>query len=741
MALSPIEDRYLSALTEREFPTFTPDQALMASPDGVNEPAMPPGQRPGDVLVAEVGSRNLPSQAFTGQYPDRMEAFEPTTRQRLASFLQAGFEGMGVDRFRARQQAQSLIGGPSSNLPLTMGIADIVPLLGTGLQIEEGVEMGKEAKQAADRGDYGQAALLGTGAVLSVVPGAVPTVKALTKAGKAVAPKVGEMAETMLQKQGLMPSIVERTTAGSPSIKREEFTAYQNQPQQLQGFPKGGPSKSFDEQKYKHAEFVEVKFEDGTTHVDAIRGLNKPHALSRAFGNWPDATEIKPLARSEVEQLDPDLIKEVDAVMPKQAQVPSTTEVTPQLVQERVPGVQPGEELIVQHNLTAANLVKADKLGGLPVPSLAISRAANPMDNFGEITLIAPKEFANPSAKNPVFGADAYTARFPKIDYQIDSKSKKPLRGLVADVIDKLPGGDYNFERLMNDWSDRQYNQILRAKFLDERGALPDPKEFNESWKFNSTVDQLVRDNQSEYQDWLAKFDDSLADAGVNVKERIFKGFTYAGDRRYAAATLDNIVKEMKGGAGSEGFNYGVGNLRAVATPKFRTLSQVKAARGKLVDGKKMDEIKQQAQDAYVSVLERMREVNDQYSAEDALLEFAESKRMSTLDRLYDGKMPDELKADISIFLQKIQELPTEYFELKPQRAVSLEEFKGAIIPANTPQSARDVLTKAGVTDIYEYSTPEERKSLFQKYGKEMFTAAPGGTALGAATMQDEENK
>jgi hypothetical protein len=91
--------------------------------------------------------------------------------------------------------------------------------------------------------------------------------------------------------------------------------------------------------------------------------------------------------------------------------------------------------------------------------------------------------------------------------------------------------------------------------------------------------------------------------------------------------------------------------------------------------------------------------------------------------------------------LQKIQELPTEYFELKPQRAVSLEEFKGAIIPANTPKSARDVLNKAGITEIYEYSTPEERKSLFQKYGKEMFTAAPGGTAIGAATMQDKEQK
>lgn len=136
----------------------------------------------------------------------------------------------------------------------------------------------------------------------------------------------------------------------------------------------------------------------------------------------------------------------------------------------------------------------------MPVPSLAISKADMPLENFGEITLIAPKEMAAPSAKNPVFGADAYTARFPRIDYQIDTKRKKSLRGLVADVIDKLPGGDYNFDRLMNDWNDRQYNQVLRAKFLDERGELPNQKDFDESWKFDSAVSKLVGDNQVSFR-------------------------------------------------------------------------------------------------------------------------------------------------------------------------------------------------------------------------------------------------
>lgn len=623
MALSPIEDRYLSALTAAQFPDMPAAEPAMPVEPGAMESSV-------DGMVLAAGPSQTVSDAGAGRgsyagfdvrqdvaskgTQPEMRAYDPTTRERIASFLQAGFERFGMDRYRARKQAQTLIGGPSSNLPLDLGLADIVPLLGTGLQTEEAVRMGGEAVESAKAGQFGTAALQAGGAALGLVPGAAGTVKA-AKATK--------------------------------------------------GLPVG-------------------------MSTQAVGGIEKA--------------------------------------------------LIPQLAAERVPGVQPGDELIVQHNLTAANLLKADRLGGLPVPSLAISKVDSPLENFGEITLIAPKEMAAPSARNPVFRADAYTNRFPTIDYSIDTKGEKALRSMLSDVAEKIPGGGYNIDRLLNDWNDRKYSDVLKAKFLDERGELPNKADFEESWKFNSELNNLVSQRDAEYQDWLAKFDESLPDNGVNVKERIFKGFTYSGDRRYAAATLDNIVKEMKGGAGSEGFNYGVGNLRAVATPRFRTLAQVKAARGKLVDNAKMSEIKKQTDDAYFNILSRMREINGQYSAEDALLEFAETKRMSALDRIYDGKLPDELKADIGIFLQKIQELPTEYFELKPQRAVAIDEFKGAIIPVDTPQKARDVLRKAGITDIYEYNTPEERKILFQKYGKEMFATMPA-VPVGTATMQDKEQK
>jgi hypothetical protein len=119
-----------------------------------------------------------------------MTEYDPTVRQRLSTFLQRGFEGMGVDQASARRNAQSIIGGESSNLPLSMGLADLVPFLGTGLQIDESVRMGEDAAASFERGDYGTAALQAGGSALGLVPGAVSTVAAAK-------PIIGEAAKQL----------------------------------------------------------------------------------------------------------------------------------------------------------------------------------------------------------------------------------------------------------------------------------------------------------------------------------------------------------------------------------------------------------------------------------------------------------------------------------------------------------------------------------------------------------------
>ncbi len=406
-----------------------------------------------------------------------------------------------------------------------------------------------------------------------------------------------------------------------------------------------------------------------------------------------------------------------------------------------VPNVEAGKEMIVHHNISPQKLANVEKVGGMPVPSIAVSNVDNPMLNFGDISLIGPKEMAIPSAKNPVYGFDAYTARAPKIDYEIDPKSAKNLKAMFSDVADDV--GDYRMGQLTQNWSDRQYSEPMMAKFLKEKGVLPDRKDFDADWKFSQALSDGVYNLKSEYGDWLNSFNNRLPDAGVNIKERIFKGYTDSGNRRYAPATLENLVKEMKGGAGSEGFMYGVGNIRAVATPKFKNLNQVKAARESIITPEKFEPIKKQIDSAFNDLTDRLGKLEGlsgyRYDAPDALYEIGQTRNVNLLDKIYKD-VPQALKADVQVFMNKLREMPTEYFEIKPQRAVQVGEFKGAILPSTVPKQSVEYLRNQGLKDLYYYSTPEERKELFKKFGPEMFAAVPA-LPLGSGLFDQEENQ
>lgn len=400
-----------------------------------------------------------------------------------------------------------------------------------------------------------------------------------------------------------------------------------------------------------------------------------------------------------------------------------------------VPGVEAGKELIVHHNISPEKLARVERVGGMPVPSLAISNVETPLTGFGDITLVGKKEMAIPSAKNPVFGFDAYTARAPKIDYQIDHKSAQKLENIFSDIKNDL--SDYDAKtgvyRLLDNWGDKGYSEIMKVKFLKEKGMLPNKQDFAKNWEYSSAIEQNISNLKSEYADWLNNFDNKLPELGINVKERIFKGFTNAGNRKYADVTLENLVKEMKGGAGSENFNYGLGNLRAISSPKFKSLNEIKASREKIVSNEQFKKLKDEMNEAHSSLSERIAKLGDQsgygYRPEDVLYDIGQSKNVNLIDKFKVGA-DDQLKADIGIFMNKLKKLPTEYFEIKPQRAVSVSEFQGAILPEDVPISSINYLKNQGLNDLYFYATPEQRKELLKKFGNQMFGAAPIGVGI-----------
>ena len=102
--------------------------------------------------------------------------------------------------------------------------------------------------------------------------------------------------------------------------------------------------------------------------------------------------------------------------------------------------VEETKDLVALHNLTEEKLLKSLELGGLPMPSIAVTKADIPHDNFGEITLIMGKDTIDPKAnkKNVVYSADAWTPVFPQVEYEADSKVVKQVNSKLLDLAIKV---------------------------------------------------------------------------------------------------------------------------------------------------------------------------------------------------------------------------------------------------------------------------------------------------------------
>ena len=149
--------------------------------------------------------------------------------------------------------------------------------------------------------------------------------------------------------------------------------------------------------------------------------------------------------------------------------------------------VEGTKDLVALHNLTADKLSKSLELGGLPMPSLAITKADIPHSNFGEITLIFGRETIDPKAnkKNKAYSADAWTPVFPRVEYEADSKVANRVSQKLRDIGDKIDGHfqrdlnrvNHGFENYLNSDGGEEGliqrvmdNYGMKAAYLEEQG-------------------------------------------------------------------------------------------------------------------------------------------------------------------------------------------------------------------------------------------------------------------------------
>lgn len=408
------------------------------------------------------------------------------------------------------------------------------------------------------------------------------------------------------------------------------------------------------------------------------------------------------------------------------------------------------DKVIVQHNINETALLESDKIGGLPVPSLAISKADNPITGFGDVTLIGDPNMAKPSGGNPVFRADGYTTRRPKAEIFVNNQAENFAENNVTNVFADLPrgssvsqldGASVNksiAEDLFKGFEGSYSNIPLRAKYMIDKGLL-DPKKFETQYDIAKFVRTEFKETE-DYYNYIGKLRKDMLASGGDATEKLFVTYTNTG-RKYLPATLDNYVKLMKKnkGAGQENLMLTMGALRAKVTPKFRNISQIKAERSKIVNNEDFVKAKDMVEQDYTDLMGELRDVLpkdiDFRTAEELFNDIVTNRLGShPYSKPYESKITQEILNKGAELRQKLINLPTEYFEIKPQRGVKINEFKGAIVPENALNSTLEILKKNGITKIFKYKNEDERKKLVSKFPEFMFSA--GGLAVGFSAMQ-----
>mgnify|MGYP001054618344 CR=1 FL=1 len=100
---------------------------------------------------------------------------------------------------------------------------------------------------------------------------------------------------------------------------------------------------------------------------------------------------------------------------------------------------EPVEEkgnLIAVHNIYTNKLVKSLKLGGFPMPSIAVTKADMGHENYGECSFVFDKSTIDPKSdkRNKVYGGDAWTPTYPAIEYKVSEKIADKARRKYYDL-------------------------------------------------------------------------------------------------------------------------------------------------------------------------------------------------------------------------------------------------------------------------------------------------------------------
>jgi len=428
------------------------------------------------------------------------------------------------------------------------------------------------------------------------------------------------------------------------------------------------------------------------------------------------------------------------------------------------------EDLQFLMNIGVEGLEKQERMGGFPMPSLAITRQDLPFESFGDITMVGKPESFDPkgSRTNIVYDADAYTVRAPQ-PFRIAKKDAdiafaKKYKSLAKQYDETVDSEMYELaqQETKKYATPNRFNEIRRffegdiladIAFLKEKGIedipLKDygtksaPRKGVDFVAIREKVEPFAEERRSWAQSQIDEFfqPEELFDAS-NTRDYVTgKGLIF---KPYTAEEVTKYMKKSRGRAQESGLgSIGPGSLRASLTKRLRNLKEIKDKSGNIVGEDEFEVFKNESYKDVQELAETLKPFykfdSDRFGYPDEVIDMLIESEKVGLDRAAKEfgfeDLEDYVYDDVSDLKGKFERAPTEYFEAKPERVVKLEEFEGAIVPEDTPQAMIDKLENKGIK-VEKYKDSEERLKARRKFKGTSFSAAGGIILVGAVGSQ-----
>ena len=204
--------------------------------------------------------------------------------------------------------------------------------------------------------------------------------------------------------------------------------------------------------------------------------------------------------------------------------------------------VKDRNELVAVHNISEGNLRKVLNVGGLIMPSIAITKYDMGHEGYGDISLLFDKETINPSdRRNKVYGGDAWTPRFPQIVPKISEKVRSNIKKKVYELIE-----DRNLRENYSLSAELHPDNIERT--ITNRGI---EGYYNEEWmKLAYLLDNgkkvKIPMKMKDYGDMSETIIAMAKDRGLKVSDIQQSSFDFYNNNKDFVEAIKNIVDERK---------------------------------------------------------------------------------------------------------------------------------------------------------------------------------------------------